>query len=75
MTSDTVEIMNKGMGRLTEALGVIDAQRFISAVIREKLDYSKWRRDYFDSMEPGEFHQKALEYAQTHPYVGDVERL
>lgn len=42
---------------------------------REKFDYTKWRQEYFDSMAPGEFQQKALEYAQNHPYTGDAERL
>ena len=75
MTADTVAIMNEGMQCLTERMGVVKAEHFISIIIREKFDYTKWQRDYFDAMPSGEFHKQALEYAKSHPYVGEVERL
>ncbi len=75
MTADTVTIMNEGMQCLTERMGVIKAERFISAIIREKFDYTKWQREYFDAMPSGEFHSRALKYAETHPYMGEAERL
>ena len=75
MISNTVDIMNRGMECLTEGMGVVDAEQFISIIIREKFDYTKWQRKHFDSMAPGEFHEKALEYAKTNPYSGDAERL
>lgn len=75
MIPDTVDIMNRGMECLTQALGVVDAEQFISIIIREKFDYTKWQRQYFDAMAPGEFHQQALEYAKAHPFTGDAERL
>lgn len=75
MIPNTVEIMNRGMECLTRTLGVIDAEQFISIIIREKFDYTKWQRSYFDAYTPGEFHQSALEYAKTHPYTGNAERL
>ena len=75
MIPNTVDIMNRGMECLTEALGVVEAEQFISIIIREKFDYTKWQRNYFDAMEPGEFHKKAMEYAKAHPYTGNAERL
>ncbi len=75
MTTNTADLMTRGMKCLTEALGVVEAERFISLVNREKFDYTKWQREYFDAMKPGEFHQKAIEYAKTHPYTGDAKRL
>lgn len=42
MAANTVEIMNKGMRCLTEKMGIVDAERFISIIIREKFDYTKW---------------------------------
>ena len=74
MIPNTVDIMNRGMECLTRAMGVVDAEQFI-AIIREKFDYTKWQRQYFDAMVPGEFREKALEYAKTHPYTGTAERL
>ena len=75
MMPNTVEIMNRGMQCLTQALGDFGAEQFISIIIREKFDYTKWRRQYFDAMQPGEFHEKALEFAKAHPYTGNAERL
>ena len=71
----TNDIMNRGMECLTSALGVVEAEQFISTIIREKFDYTTWQRQYFDAMEPGTFHQKALDYANKHPYAGKAERL
>ena len=71
----TVDIMNRGMQCLTDSLGVIEAEQFISIIIREKFDYTKWQRQYFDAMAPGEFHENALKYAESHPYTGNAERL
>ena len=75
MIANTVDILNRGMECLTEALGVVEAEQFISVIIREKFDYTKWQRQYFDSMSPGELSQKAKEYAEAHPYTGNAERL
>ena len=75
MSTSTVDILNRGMECLTETMGVVDAEYFISIIIREKFDYTKWQRQYFDKMQLGEFHEKAVEYAQSHPYTGKAERL
>lgn len=48
MAENTVEIMNKGMRCLTEKMGIVDAERFISIIIREKFDYTKWQREFYD---------------------------
>ncbi len=75
MLADSTEIMNRGMKCLTESLGVVDAEHFIALIIREKFDYTKWQREYFDSMKPDEFHESAKEYASTHPFQGNAEKL
>lgn len=75
MTTNTLDIMNRGMECLTEKMGVFEAEQFISIIIREKFDYTKWQRQYFDEMKRGEFHKHALEYAVEHPYTGGAERL
>ena len=73
MSSNTVEIMNRGMQCLTDNLGVIEAEHFISVIIREKFDYTKWQRDYFDKME--DFHKEAIEYAKSHPRSGKAQLI
>ena len=69
---NTFELANAGMQCLTERFGVVGAEAFIAMVLREKLDYTSWRRTFYDQMEPGEFHRQALEYAQKNPYKGNA---
>lgn len=75
MTENTTDVMNRGMQCLTETLGIVDAERFISIIIRERMDYTKWQRQHFDSLPPGAFHRNALDYAETNPYTGKAEKL
>ncbi len=72
---NTAEIMNRGLQCLIEHLGVVETEQFISVIMREKFDYTKWQREFYDSMEAGEFHKRAVEYAEANPYNGKAERL
>ncbi|MBQ6502319.1 MAG: hypothetical protein IJI57_00220 [Flexilinea sp.] len=72
---NTFELADAGMTCLIEQFGVVGAEAFIALVLREKLDYTKWRRTFYDGMAPGEFHEKAVAYAKSHPYKGDAMRL
>lgn len=64
--NSTVELMDIGMKCLIERLGLIDAERFISMIIREQSDYTEWRKHYFGDMTSEEFHKAAMEYGKTH---------
>ena len=55
MVSD-MEIMDKGINCLLEKLGVIETERFIAVISREKFDYTKWQRKRFDHMKIGRAH-------------------
>jgi hypothetical protein len=44
MITDT-EIKIKGFRILLEALGEIEAERFISLILKEPFDYTKWQRN------------------------------
>ena len=46
----TAEIMKKGMDCLIQNLGIIETEQFISVIIREQFDYTKWQREYFDQI-------------------------
>ena len=70
---NTFELAEAGMNCLTEKFGVVGAEAFIALILREKLDYTKWRRDFYDAMKPGEFHDNALAYAEEHPYTGNAQ--
>ena len=64
--NNTAEILDRGMQCLVGGLGSIDAEKFLSTLMREKFDYTVWQRTYFDNMQPGEFHGNAVEYAKSH---------
>ena len=75
MASSTAEIMNKGMKCLMEQLGVVEAERFVATVIREKFDYTRWQRDYFAEKTPEEISREAEAFELENPYQGDAVRL
>lgn len=43
MKTDT-EIRMAGMNALIQALGLVEAERFLMAVSRERFNYTEWRR-------------------------------
>ena len=75
MSPSTAEIMSRGMKCLMEQLGVVEAERFVATVIREKFDYTRWQRDYFDEKTPEEISHEAEAFEQGNPYSGNAARL
>ena len=75
MNVTTSEIMRKGMECLTQQMGIVEAEQFISVIIREKFDYTKWQREYFDAKTPEEISKEASEYEESHPFTGNAIRL
>lgn len=67
--NSTAEIMDAGMNCLLEKLGVIETERFIATIIREKSDYTKWRRKYFEDISSEEFNREAEAYGKEHPFI------
>lgn len=43
MMTDT-ELKLKGLRVLTEALGAVQAEKFVALILREPFDYTQWRR-------------------------------
>jgi len=64
MKMTDTEIKIKGMKSLSKDLGLVEAERFISLIQRDRFDYTKWRQNIFDSMSGDEISQKAMEYSQ-----------
>ena len=44
MKTDT-EIRTKGLQVLIQELGPVEAERFITLILREPFDYTQWQRD------------------------------
>ena len=58
--SDTV-VKSEGMRVLLEGLGKVDAERFISLIIREPFDYTKWQTNLFEDLNVRDLSAAAME--------------
>ena len=47
MMTDT-EIRVKGIMALSASLGAVEAERFITLILRETFDYTRWQRTLFE---------------------------
>jgi len=61
MRSDSI-IRSEGMMALTERLGFVEAERFITLVLREPFDYTEWQRDLYKNQSVDEIGRKAAAY-------------
>ena len=75
MTTNTSEIKKRGMECLIEHLGIVDAETFISIMLRERFDYTEWQKEYYDAMPEGVFLQNALRYSKDHPFDGKAKTV
>ena len=41
----------------------------------EDIGVTEKMSEYFDKMAPGEFNEKAVEYAKEHPFEGSAQKL
>jgi len=60
------EIKFKGMKVLTRGMGKVEAERFISLLLREPFDCTKWQQDLFDNMSVKELSNMAMEHRRTY---------
>jgi hypothetical protein len=56
------EIKMLGIEVLNRHLGVVDTERFIALIQREKFDYTKWRQNLFVGMSGEEVSKRAMEF-------------
>ena len=61
MNRDTV-LKNEGMKILSAHLGLVNAERFISLMIREPFDYTEWQRDLYKDVPLDDFLKNAMAY-------------
>ena len=54
MVTDTV-LKRKGMDVLSESLGLVDAERFISLILREPFDYTEWQQNLYKDITLDDF--------------------
>ena len=69
------ELLKNGMQCLTEKLGIINAERFISIIIKEQFDYTKWQKTYFDNIKPQNFDSELLKHSEENPHKGKAKKI
>ena len=64
MRSDTL-IKSDGMRVLAENLGIVEAERFITLVLREPFDYTEWQRSLYGNISVTELYNKIVDFENT----------
>ena len=54
-------LKNKGMEILIEKLGNVEAERFISLIIKEPFDYTKWQTSLYEGQSVDEIFDRATD--------------
>jgi hypothetical protein len=53
-------LRDEGMKALINRLGQVEAERFISLIIREPFDYTEWQKELFNDMSVKELSNLAM---------------
>ncbi|MBI3038639.1 hypothetical protein HYY75_06270 [bacterium] len=61
MKTDT-EVKIEGAEALIKALGVLDAERFVSLLLREPFDYTSWQRTLWQDKSVEEISREAMKF-------------
>lgn len=54
------ELRVQGFQTLVDMLGLVEAERFITLVLREPLDYTKWQKDLWPDQSVEEISRAAM---------------
>lgn len=66
MMKTETQLRYEGMHILAERLGMIDAERFISLISRERFDYTEWQRHLWENDSLETIYQRAAARWETH---------
>lgn len=64
---NTSVIMSEAMKCLIEKLGIVETEIFISNIIKEPFDYTKWQREHFDKESLESLNAQAVQYCKDNP--------
>ena len=62
------ELLNDGVDWLRQKFGDVGTELFISLIIREKFDYTRWRRQFFEDKTLSEINDEAADNSRQHPF-------
>ncbi len=66
------EIKVMGFEILSRHLGLVEAERFIALIQREKFDYTQWRQNLFEDLSGEEISRQAMEFQRRKPSLPKV---
>ncbi len=69
MRTDT-EVRISGLRALVEALGPVEAERFITLMLREPFDYTTWQRHLWPEKSVDDISKAAMQLRRTSPNKG-----
>lgn len=75
LAKNTMELYDEGVTILTRHMGVVRAEQFISILLKEPFDYTKWHQKMADSMTKEEFDKIVENAERTSPYAGDPSTI
>lgn len=64
-TATDSEIKQKGLGALMDALGEVDAERFITLLNRDPFDYTMWHQNVFGDKNVREVSADAMAFRKN----------
>ena len=69
--TDNIALASKCMDVLCKNVGIVEAERFICYIKSEAFDYTKWQRDYYDSISESVLKKKVKDYNASNPFQGE----
>ncbi len=75
LTKNTIDLYNEGVSILIQHMGTIHAEQFISILMRESFDYTKWHQNMADTMTKESFTEIAEQAEILTPYQGDTSTI
>jgi len=65
MIMTDTEIRRKGLQALIQALGEVEAEKFITLIIREQFDYTEWQRTLWEHKTIDQLNEEAGNYIKS----------
>ena len=75
LARNTMELYDEGVSILTRYMGVVRAEQFISVILKEPFDYTKWHQKIADCMTKEDFSKIVEEAEVASPYAGDASTI
>ncbi len=64
---NTSVIMSDALNCLIDKLGIVETEIFISNLIKEPFDYTRWQSEHFNDISLEELNKQASQYCQNNP--------